>query len=227
VAAALKTSLAKKNLPSDGTISTWILSDSRSAMILLMSSGDWLSRAASLFMRSPSAGHETTRFASASANRLRRSSSALLSMTLASASAWAFWMVASLRASASSLLCSICFCLSGSVYCMASASPLASTTRDWASPSDCLTFCTASPSACNSAILTCFCWISVVTPIWSFSCSLSKRPSRPLAYSSGQLNVAQHHFVDHNAVGAQLAGDGGRAFSRTSSRLVLKISCTV
>ena len=48
----LKTSLAKKNFPSDGTITTWILSESRSAMILLISSGDLFSSAASLVMRS-------------------------------------------------------------------------------------------------------------------------------------------------------------------------------
>src|SRR5258708_31387271 len=48
----LNTSLAKKNLPSDGTITIWILSERRSAMILLMRRGERLRRSASLFMRS-------------------------------------------------------------------------------------------------------------------------------------------------------------------------------
>src|SRR6266849_2174127 len=74
---------------------------------------------ASYFMRSASAAAVTRmRFASASARFLCRSTSALLSMILACAAASAFCSVDSLRACASSLVCSICFCFSGSVYCI-------------------------------------------------------------------------------------------------------------
>src|SRR2546429_5227048 len=72
---------------------------------------------ASYFIRSASAAAVTRmRLASASERFFWRSTSALLSMILACAAASAFWRVDSLRACASSLVCSICFCFSGSVY---------------------------------------------------------------------------------------------------------------
>src|SRR5438874_5900660 len=87
----VRTSLAKKNLPSAGTISTWILSDSFSATILLISSGLDLRASASPRSRSLSAAATTRmRSASADASRRCRSCSALLSITLACASASAF-----------------------------------------------------------------------------------------------------------------------------------------
>ena len=56
---------------------------------------------------------------------------------------------------------------------------------------------------------TCFCLISVSVAICSFCCSFSSRPSRPCAYSSGQLQVTQEDFADDDAVGAEAGGDGG------------------
>src|SRR5713226_6528482 len=73
--------------------------------------GFCFSTAASNFMRSASAAAVTRmRLASASERFFWRSSSALLSMILACAAASAFCRVASLRACASSLLCSMRFC---------------------------------------------------------------------------------------------------------------------
>ena len=134
------TSFAKKFFPSIGTIMICSLSESRSAMIFWMSMGLDFSTEASYFMRSASAAAVTRmRFASASERFFCRSTSALLSMTLACAAASAFCSVDSLRACASSLVCSICFCFSGSVYCMASDSALACSTRTWACASACFT----------------------------------------------------------------------------------------
>ena len=136
-------------------------------------------------------------------------------------------MVASLRASASSFDCSICFCFSGRVYCMASASPLASTTLDCASPSASLIFWRSWASASSSAILTCFCWISVWMLSWSSSCSFSSKPSRPLAYSSGNWMSASITSSTTMPSAASFLVMMPSALARTSSRLLEKISRTV
>src|SRR5258708_6189233 len=105
------TSLVKKNFPSDGTIMICSLSDKRSAIILLISSGFCFSTIPSFFIRSASATAVIRmRSASACASNLRRSISALLSIILAWPAASAPATVVSFRASASSLDCSICFC---------------------------------------------------------------------------------------------------------------------
>ena len=80
-----------KNFPSAGTIMICNLSDNFSATILLISRGFCFRIAASLCIRSASAAAVTRiRSASASASNFRRSVSALLSITLASAEASAF-----------------------------------------------------------------------------------------------------------------------------------------
>src|ERR1700728_1995538 len=112
-------------------------------------------------------------------------------------------MVASLRASASSLLCWICFSFSGSVYCIASDSAFACKTWTCASPSACLICCTFVVSASSSAMRTCFCFSSVSTPMRSFSCCFSSRVCVLLR----QLNVPQNHFFHHDSVGRQLLRD--------------------
>src|SRR5256885_1094099 len=100
-------------------------------------------------------------------------------MIFACAAASAFCSVASLRACASSLVCSICFCFKGKVYCIASASAFACSTRTCACASACFTSRDFCASASSSAIRTCFCLISVSVPSRSFSCSFSTRLARP------------------------------------------------
>ena len=153
----LNTSLAKKNFPSDGTITTWILSDSRSATILLISSGDLFS---SCLARHP--------LRIRSSNQLDAACLGIGQQIAPLQFGFAvdyLGLCLGLRILDGGFLprlrlqldCSICFCFSGSVYCMASDSPFASITFDCASPSACFAFCFASASACSSAILTCFC----------------------------------------------------------------------
>ena len=50
---------------------------------------------------------------------------------------------------------------------------------------------------------TCFCWISVSTPMRSFSCSFSSSVFQALGILRRQLDVAQHDFLHDDAVGAE------------------------
>src|SRR6267143_6014246 len=159
---------------------------------------------ASYFMRSASAAAVTRmRFASASERFLCLSNSALLSIILACAAASAFCSVDSLRACASSLLCSICFCFNGSVYCIASASDLACSTRTCACASSCFTSRAFCASASSSAIFTCLPLISVSVPRRSFSCSFNKSPSSPLAYSTGSCRSRSTTSLTNDPVARQ------------------------
>ena len=167
------------------------------------------------------------RLASASASMPRRSISALLSITLACACASAFFTVVSFCASASRRDCSICFCFSGRVNCMASASDLAWRTLTSPAPWACFTCRTRAASASSSAIFTSLAFISVSTPMPSFCCSFSSRPSRPLAYSSG--NWTSRSITSFTIIPSAPSFRVMRsaAVCRISSRLVAKTSRTV
>ena len=56
---------------------------------------------------------------------------------------------------------------------------------------------------------------------------LEQQAFEALGILVGELNVAEHDFLNDDAIGAELAGDDGCGPERTSSRLVEKISRTV
>ena len=110
--------------------------------------------------------------------------------------------VASLRASASRRDCSICFCFSGKVCCMASACAFASMTTIAARLRLPLFrgLSARQPPAPRSAPFFFHFQLNVMR---SFSCSLISKPSMPFRVFGRKLDVAQHHFADDDAVGAR------------------------
>ena len=116
--------LRRKNLPSFGTSMICTLSESLSATVYWTRRG--LPLSAALGVASVPPGPARSREYD-SPRRRREGSGAAVRLCCRSPSpapfASAFSMVVSFRASASSRDCSICFCFSGSVYCMASDSP--------------------------------------------------------------------------------------------------------